>query len=130
MGTAREIPGFSRFWLRLYHADRGLSPLRMDSWVVPGFAQERELGAGASGRVVAAVHVASGTRVAIKYLSPRLLAAPGFVEAFRAEAGLLRTLAVPQVVRIFDYVEAPGQGAAIVMELRARSRRGAGPDRA
>jgi eukaryotic-like serine/threonine-protein kinase len=88
----------------------------MSMWVVPGFAQERELGAGASGRVVAAVHLASGTRVAIKYLSPRLVAAPGFLEAFRAEAALLRTLSVPQVVRIFDYAEAPGQGAAIVME--------------
>src|SRR5215470_19609649 len=89
----------------------------MGSWVVPGFAQERELGAGASGRVVAAVHIASGARVAVKYLSPRLVAAPGFLEAFRSEAALLRALDVPQVVRVFDYVEAPGQGAAIIMEL-------------
>jgi eukaryotic-like serine/threonine-protein kinase len=89
----------------------------MSSWVVPGFAEERGLGVGGSGRVVAAVHVASGTRVAIKYLSPRLLAAPGFLEAFRSEAALLRTLDVPQVVRLFDYAEAPGQGAAIIMEL-------------
>jgi eukaryotic-like serine/threonine-protein kinase len=88
----------------------------MSMWAVPGFAEERELGAGASGRVVAAVHLASGARVAIKYLSPRLVAAPGFLEAFRAEAALLRTLSVPQVVRIFDYAEAPGQGAAIIME--------------
>jgi serine/threonine-protein kinase len=85
--------------------------------VVPGFSEERELGGGASGRVVAAVHRASGTRVAIKYLSPRLLALPGFLDAFRSEAALLRTLNVPQVVRLFDYVEAPGQGAAIIMEL-------------
>jgi serine/threonine-protein kinase len=55
--------------------------------------------------------------MAVKYLSPRLLVAPGFVEAFRSEAALLRTLDVPQVVRLFDYVEAPGQGAAIIMEL-------------
>jgi eukaryotic-like serine/threonine-protein kinase len=89
----------------------------MSSWVVPGFAEERELGTGASGRVVAAVAVAGGARVAIKYLSPRLLAAPGFVEAFRAEAELLRVLDVPQVVRLFGYVEAPGHGAAIIMEL-------------
>jgi serine/threonine-protein kinase len=89
----------------------------MNSWVVSGFAEERELGAGASGRVVAAVHVASGARVAIKYLSPRLLIAPGFLAAFRSEAALLRSLDVPQVVRLFDYVEAPGQGAAIIMEL-------------
>jgi serine/threonine-protein kinase len=67
--------------------------------------------------VVAAVHVASGARVAIKYLSPRLLAATGFLEAFRSEAAVLRTLNVPQVVQLYDYVEAPGQGAAIIMEL-------------
>jgi serine/threonine-protein kinase len=91
----------------------------MSGWVVPGFAEERELGTGASGRVVAAVHVATGTPVAIKYLSSRLLAAPGFLEAFRSEASLLRTLNVPQVVRLFDYAEAPGQGAAIIMELVA-----------
>jgi eukaryotic-like serine/threonine-protein kinase len=89
----------------------------MSSWGVPGFTAERELGTGASGRVVAAAGVAGGARVAIKYLAPRLLAAPGFVEAFRAEAALLRALDVPQVVRLLDYVEAPGQGAAIVMEL-------------
>jgi serine/threonine-protein kinase len=76
-------------------------------------------GSGASGRVVAAVHVTSGVRVAIKYLSPRLLGTPGFLEAFRSEAALLRSLDVPSVVRLFDYVEAPGQGAAIVMELIA-----------
>jgi hypothetical protein len=40
------------------------------SWVVPGFSEERELGSGGSGRVVAAARVASGERVAIKYLSP------------------------------------------------------------
>jgi serine/threonine-protein kinase len=66
---------------------------------------------------MAAVNVASGTTMAIKYLSPRLLATPGFLEAFRAEAALLRSLDVPQVVRLVDYVEAPGQGAAIIMEL-------------
>jgi len=86
----------------------------MSSWVVPGFAEERQLGSGASGRVVAAVHQASGTRVAIKYLS---LKDPGFLAAFRGEATLLRTLNVPEVVRFLEYVEAPGQGAAIVMEL-------------
>jgi serine/threonine-protein kinase len=77
-------------------------------WVVPGYAEERELGAGASGRVVAAVHVMSGTRVAVKYLSPRLPAAPGFLAAFREEATLLRTIDVPEVVRFYDYAQVPG----------------------
>src|SRR5215469_15429519 len=89
----------------------------MSSWVMPGFAEERLLGSGASGRVVAAVHLGSGMRVAIKYLSPRLLANPEFLAAFRTEAALLRSLSSAHVVRLFDYVEAPGRGAAIVMEL-------------
>jgi hypothetical protein len=89
----------------------------MVSWVVPGFSEDRELGSGASGRVVAAVRVADGQRVAIKYLSARLLRDPRFVAAFRGEAALLGSLEVPHVVRLLEYAEAPGQGAAIVMEL-------------
>jgi tRNA A-37 threonylcarbamoyl transferase component Bud32 len=89
----------------------------MSPWVVSGYAEERQLGHGASGRVVAAVHETSGQRVAIKYLAPKLFHDPGFLAGFRAEADLLRSLDVPQVVRLFDYVEEPGQGAAIVMEL-------------
>jgi hypothetical protein len=79
---------------------------------------------------VAAVHMATGTRVAIKYLLPRLLGDPAFLAAFRAEAELLKGLADRNVVRLYDYLEAPGaagvdrgappgaaQGAAIVMEM-------------
>jgi len=84
----------------------------VNSWVVPGYAEERELGSGASGRVVAAVHVASGTPVAVKYLSPRLLGDPGFLAGFRNEAQLLRSLAGPHVVRLLDYVEEPGPAGA------------------
>lgn len=89
----------------------------MSPWGVAGYAEERQLGRGASGQVVAAVHEASGQRVAIKYLAPKLFRNPDFLAGFRAEADLLRSLDIPQVVRLFDYVEEPGQGAAIVMEL-------------
>ena len=89
----------------------------MSQWAVPGFAEERQLGRGASGRVVAAVHAASGQRVAIKYLSPKLLRDQEFVTRFRAEADLLRSVDVPQVVRMLGYAEDPGRGAAIIMEL-------------
>jgi serine/threonine-protein kinase len=61
--------------------------------------------------------MASGQRVAIKYLAPRLFRDLQFLAGFRAEAELLKSLDVPQVVRLYDYVEAPGQGAAIIMEL-------------
>jgi tRNA A-37 threonylcarbamoyl transferase component Bud32 len=95
----------------------GIGCGRMSAWVVPGFAEERRLGSGASGRVLAAVHMASGTRVAIKYLSPALVRDPQLLAGFRAEAELLKGLADRNVVRLYDYIDAPGHGAAIVMEL-------------
>ena len=89
----------------------------MSAWAVPGYTEERELGRGASARVVAATRNDTGQQVAIKYLAPRLLRDPGFLARFREEVELLASIDVPHVVRLFDYVEAPGEGAAIVMEL-------------
>ncbi|HEX4291269.1 MAG TPA: protein kinase [Trebonia sp.] len=88
-----------------------------DEWAVPGYTEERELGRGASGKVVEAINDLTGQRVAIKYLSPALVRDPAFMWGFRTEAQMLRSLGVPQVVQVYDYVEEPGQGAAIVMEL-------------
>lgn len=85
-------------------------------WSVPGYSEIRELGAGASGRVVLAVHDGTGTAVAVKYLNDRMLENPVFVREFRSEAQLLGELRSPYVVGLYEYVEAPG-GAAIVMEL-------------
>jgi len=92
-------------------------PSFADDWTVPGYTGERELGRGATGKVVEAVNDATGQRVAIKYLSPALVRDPAFMWGFRTEAQMLRSLGVPQVVQVYDYVEQPGQGAAIVMEL-------------
>jgi len=92
-------------------------PTYAEDWAVPGYTEERELGHGASGKVVEAVNDATSQRVEIKYLSPALVRDPGFMWGFRTEAQMLRSLGVPQVVQVYDYVEQPGQGAAIVMEL-------------
>jgi eukaryotic-like serine/threonine-protein kinase len=92
-------------------------PSYAEDWTVPGFTEERELGSGSSGKVVQALNDVSGQQVAIKYLSPGLVRDPAFMWGFRAEAQMLRELGVPQVVQVYDYVEQPGQGAAIVMEL-------------
>ena len=89
----------------------------MSAWAVPGYTEERELGHGGSARVVAATRDDTGQQVAIKYLAPRLARDPGFLARFRAEVELLASIDVPHVVRLFDYVEEPGVGAAIVMEL-------------
>ncbi len=88
----------------------------MNAWAVPGYSESRELGSGASGRVVLAVHDATGVPVAIKYLSESLRTDTAFVQDFRAEARLLGGLDSPHVVGLYEYVEAP-DGAAIVMEL-------------
>ncbi|WP_328859616.1 serine/threonine-protein kinase [Streptomyces sp. NBC_00306] len=88
----------------------------MNAWTVPGYTETRELGSGASGRVVLAVHDATGVPVAVKYLSETLRTDTAFVQDFRSEARLLGGLDSPYVVGLYEYVEAP-HGAAIVMEL-------------
>ncbi|MEU7415588.1 serine/threonine-protein kinase [Streptomyces antibioticus] len=88
----------------------------MNTWAVPGYSESLELGSGASGRVVLAVHEPTGLPVAVKYLSESLRTRPGFVHGFRAEAELLGGLESPHVAGFYEYVEAP-EGAAIVMEL-------------
>jgi serine/threonine protein kinase len=88
----------------------------MQGWDVPGYTGVKVLGSGGFGDVVLARHDASGTMVAIKYLHQDLLTDPGFAELFRAEAGVLASLDDRNVVRLYEYVEAPA-GAAIVMEL-------------
>lgn len=81
----------------------------MQGWRVAGFTEVRELGAGAQGRVVLARHDASGGFYAIKYVfSP----GPGF----QHEARLLSQVTGPYVARLFEFLEEPGRGAAMVLE--------------
>ena len=86
-------------------------------WAVPGYTEERLLGHGVSGRVVAAVNDATGQRVAIKYFHENLVRDTEFLGELRFEAERLMSLNAPHMVRVFGYVEQPGEGAAIVMEL-------------
>ncbi len=88
----------------------------MPEWNVPGYTAVRALGSGGFGEVVLARHDASGVLVAIKYLRHDLLADPGFAGMFRGEAQVLASMDDPNIVRLYEYVEAPS-GAAIVMEL-------------
>ncbi|MFE5588075.1 protein kinase [Kitasatospora sp. NPDC056531] len=85
-------------------ADEGL-------WELPEYLYERELGAGASGRVVLARHRDTGTPVAIKHLH-----ACAASTALRAEAEVLAGIDSPYVTRLYEYVEGE-RGSAIVMEL-------------
>jgi hypothetical protein len=86
-------------------------------WAVPGYAEERLLGHGVSGRVVAAVNETTGQRMAIKYFDANLVRDTAFLWDFRATAEQLRSLEAPHMVRLFAFVEQPGEGAAVVMEL-------------
>ncbi|MFG1998788.1 serine/threonine-protein kinase [Spirillospora sp. NPDC048911] len=87
----------------------------VDGWTVPGFTHVRDLGSGASGRVVLAVDDLTQTKVAIKYLDRRLRGDEEFLAAFRAAARRLSQLEDPNVVDFYDFVETP-EGAAVVME--------------
>src|SRR5579859_5636017 len=88
----------------------------MSDWRVPGYVEESELGRGGSGRVVAALEMTSGDRVAVKYLADRLAGDEGFRNSFREEAAILGRLDVPHVARVRGFVELP-QGVAIIMDL-------------
>ena len=88
----------------------------MPGWQVPGYTEMKGIGSGGFGEVMLARHDATGTLVAIKYLHSDLLADREFAEMFRGEASVLASLADPNVVRLYEYVESPW-GAAIVMEL-------------
>ncbi|GAA2147012.1 serine/threonine-protein kinase [Actinomadura napierensis] len=85
----------------------------MSGWRVEGYAEVRELGAGAQGRVVLARHEPSGTPVAIKYLNAS--ASEDERERLRHEARMLGQAESPHVARLFRLVEGP-DGAAIIME--------------
>ena len=86
-------------------------------WAVPGYTEERLLGHGVSGRVVAAVNDATGQRVAIKYLHGNLVRDAEFLGELRFVTERLMYINAPHMVRVFGYLEQPGEGAAIVMEL-------------
>jgi serine/threonine-protein kinase len=84
--------------------------------VLPGYAHERVLGAGATGRVMLARHIESGTPVAIKYLTKSASALSNSTSSFADEARILSTLRSPNIAGLYEYVEGPA-GSAIVMEL-------------
>ena len=90
----------------------------LEEWTVPGYAEERPLGRGVSGRVVAAVSKTTGQRVAIKYFDENLLIGdPKFLRKLRSDADQLMSLDSAHVAQVFDFVEEPGRGAAVVTAL-------------
>jgi tRNA A-37 threonylcarbamoyl transferase component Bud32 len=82
---------------------------------LPGYELGAILGRGAFAVVYAARHLRLERDVAIKRLSPELLADADAHERFGAEARLLASLDHPHIVRVHDYVE-DGEVCALVME--------------
>src|SRR6266487_4933502 len=83
---------------------------------LPGYTEVRELGSGATGRVVVARYDATGQLVAVKHLAPALAADPSFRARFRGEAEVMAQVRHPNVVALYGYQETAGD-AAILMEL-------------
>lgn len=87
----------------------------MTGWVLPGYVPLRDLDEDPWRSTTLARHVATGTEVAVRYLSDEALADAEFRARFRAEAGLLAELGDPHVVRLLEYVESD-RGAAVITE--------------
>jgi serine/threonine-protein kinase len=77
----------------------------------------RILGDGGMGSVYEALHVALGTRVAVKVLHPELARRTGLVERFLQEARVAAQIRSPYVVQVTDVDRTPEGYAYIVMEL-------------
>ena len=75
---------------------------------VGGYHLELPLGAGATGQTYRARTLADGREVAVKVMSPRLAAEPGFRERFRELAGAAAALRHPNVLPIHEVAERDG----------------------
>ncbi|WP_194907920.1 serine/threonine-protein kinase [Catenulispora rubra] len=87
----------------------------MAGWTVPGYTETRVLRTGETGRVVEAVHDASGDRVTITYPGAKPCSDPAFRERFRDEAARLAGLEHPNVVRVRELV-ATATAIALISE--------------
>jgi len=71
---------------------------------------------GPSGRVAAALHKATGRRVALKFFDYDLPSDPAVARRFRAQARLWQEVDSSQVVHLYEYIEA-GSASMAVLEL-------------
>jgi|SRR5581483_11589724 len=87
-----------------------------DVATLEGFTFVRELGAGATGRVVLGRDESTGELVALKFLDPALASRPAFAARFNAEADVLRRVRHPNVVGLRDVLERGG-APVLVLDL-------------
>ncbi|HHQ49395.1 MAG TPA: PEGA domain-containing protein, partial [Acidobacteria bacterium] len=78
----------------------------------------RELGRGGFGAVFEAEDIHLGKRFAVKVLDPWMAGQEELLTRFRREVGVMRDLAHPRIVRVYDYREDPDRHLALIsMEL-------------
>jgi len=86
--------------------------------LVEQFQIVRELGRGGFGAVFEAMDIHLGKRLAVKVLDPRMASQESLLTRFRREVAVMRDLAHPRIVRVFDYREDPERHLALIsMEL-------------
>ena len=75
-----------------------------------------KIGRGGMGDVWLGEHTAIGRKAAIKILHPEFAAQPAIVQRFFNEARAANLVKHPGIVDIYDFGQAPGLGAYLVME--------------
>ncbi|MCD0446220.1 protein kinase [Glycomyces sp. A-F 0318] len=76
----------------------------MQTVLADRYVLEQEIARGAVGVVWRALDRVTGDRVAVKILRPELRGETEIFESFRAEAGILRTIDLPGVVGVKDFI--------------------------
>ncbi|MFN2462397.1 MAG: protein kinase [Candidatus Dormibacteria bacterium] len=87
------------------------------------YTVERVLGSGATGTVLLALDHQLDRPVAIKQLAPSLATDPAFLERFREEARTMARLDNDHCVRVFDFIEEPGEAALVTEYIDGASLR-------
>jgi eukaryotic-like serine/threonine-protein kinase len=86
------------------------------AWSLPDYDEIQEIGTSSTGSVILSRDRATGTLVAVKYLSKQVYRSAGFADRFRDDARVLAGIESRHVATLFEYVEGP-DSAALVMEL-------------
>jgi serine/threonine-protein kinase len=92
---------------------------RLGQDLMGGIRLTKRLGHGASGSIYLGEDLATGDRIAVKFLHPELTQDPEIVKRFKVEAIVTKSLNVPQVVHTFDFgvlQEAEGETHYLTME--------------
>lgn len=88
---------------------------RPEAMNIPNYRLLEKIGEGGMGVVFKAVHEKLDRVVAVKRLAPHLVGNEAMFQRFLREARLQAKLAHPNVVNIFDYIEADGE-TYLIME--------------